>query len=126
MSSSDDSEKTEQPTGRRLQKAREEGQVPRSSEMPAAGVTIAATAVLVGLGGWLVHRLSVVFANGFRFDRKTLDSPSLLPSTFGSQMSEGLFLILPVLAATAVAAIAASGVTRSFHLSWNAFLPKFN
>ena len=80
MSDSDSSEKTEEPTGRRLQSARDDGQVPRSTEMPAAAVTIAATAVLVGLGGWLLHRLSRLFAQGLSFDRNgqlTLDEAKL-------------------------------------------------
>jgi flagellar biosynthetic protein FlhB len=126
MADHDDSEKTEEPTGRRLRKARDEGQVPRSPEMSAAAVTIAATGVLVGLGGWLVHRLSLLFAGGFRFDRKALDTPTLLPGIMASQLGEGLFLILPVLAVTAVAAIAASGVTGGYLLSWSSITPKMD
>lgn len=125
MSDSDSSEKTEQPTGRRLQKARDEGQVPRSSEMPAAAVTIAATAVIVGMGGWLVHRMGRLFAQGLSFDRTVLDSPSLMPSVFATQLTEGLFLLLPILAVTAVAAIAASGITGGYLLSWKSAMPRF-
>jgi flagellar biosynthetic protein FlhB len=123
MADSDSSEKTEEPTGRRLQKARDEGQVARSSEMPAAAVTIAATAVLVGLGGWLLHRLSRLFAQGLSFDRTVLDTPSLMPSAFAAQTGEALFLLLPVFAATAVAAIGASGVTGGYLLSWKSVMP---
>ena len=126
MSDSDSSEKTEEPTGRRLQSARDDGQVPRSTEMPAAAVTIAATAVLVGLGGWLLHRLSRLFAQGLSFDRKVLDTPSLMPAVFGAQVSEGLFVLLPVMAVTAVAAIAASGVTGGYLLSWKSVLPRMD
>ncbi len=126
MSDSDSSEKTEEPTGRRLQKAREDGQVPRSSEMPAAAVTVAATAVMVGLGGWLLHRLSRLFAQGLSFDRKVLDTPTLMPSMFAAQVYEGLFILLPVLAVTAVAAIAASGVTGGYLLSWKSVLPRMD
>ena len=98
MSDSDSSEKTEDPTGRKLQKARDEGQVARSIEMPAAAVTIAATAVIVGLGSWLVHRLSQIFAQGMSFDRKALDTPTLMPSIFAAHLTEAMFLLLPVLA----------------------------
>jgi Flagellar biosynthesis pathway, component FlhB len=42
-----DLERTEEPTARRLEKAREEGQIARSTELPGA-------AVVVGLHGLLV------------------------------------------------------------------------
>ncbi len=124
MSESDSSEKTEDPTGRKLQKARDEGQVARSVEMPAAAVTIAATAVIVGLGSWLVHRLSQIFAQGMNFDRKALDTPMLMPSIFAAHLTEAMFLLLPVLAVTVVAAIAASGVTGGYLFSWANLEPK--
>lgn len=124
MADSDSSEKTEEPTGRRLQTARDDGQVARSSEMPAAAVTIAATAVIVGMGGWMIHRLSRLFAQGLSFDRKVLDTPALMPATFASQITEALFVMLPILAVTAVAAIAASGVTGGYLFSWKSVMPK--
>ncbi|NCV87974.1 MAG: flagellar biosynthetic protein FlhB, partial [Oxalobacteraceae bacterium] len=46
MADSSDQEKTEEPTSRKLEKAREEGQVARSMELPAAAVTIAALGML--------------------------------------------------------------------------------
>ena len=124
MSESDSSEKTEDPTGRRLQKARDEGQVARSIEMPAAAVTIAATAVIVGLGSWLVHRLSQLFMQGMSFDRKALDTPTLMPSIFAAHLTEAMFLLLPVLAVTVVAAVAASGLTGGYLFSWANLAPK--
>ena len=43
-------EKTEQPTSRHLRKAREDGQVARSIELPAAAVTIGAILLLYMIG----------------------------------------------------------------------------
>ena len=42
----DDDEKTEEPTARRLAKAREDGQVPRSQELGVAAVMICSMAIL--------------------------------------------------------------------------------
>ena len=114
MSDSDSSEKTEQPTSRKLSKAREDGQVARSAELPAAAVTISAMLVLFMIGGVWVARLSVQFAAGFTFDRKTLDSPNLLPIVAAQQFGDGLLLILPLMLATAVMAILASGATGGY------------
>mgnify|MGYP000160852276 CR=1 FL=1 len=51
MSGGSDDDKTEEPTARKLSKAREEGQVARSTELPAAAVTIAALGMLYLTGG---------------------------------------------------------------------------
>jgi flagellar biosynthetic protein FlhB len=99
------SERTEEPTARRLRRAREDGQVARSMELPAAAVMIAAVVTMLMLGSVWITRLSAMLKNSFTFDRKTLDTPTLLPATFASQMLEALILVLPVLAVTAVVAI---------------------
>lgn len=121
---SDEQERTEQPTARRLSKAREDGQVARSTELPAAAIVIGTLLILLLLGGWMVSHLSAVFANGFVFDRKTLDRPQLLPTTFGAQLGEAFTLILPILLFTLVAAIAASGMTGGYLFSLKAAAPK--
>jgi flagellar biosynthetic protein FlhB len=120
------SEPTEEPTARRLQRARDDGQVARSTELPAAAVMIAAVLTILMVGGVWASRLSGMLVTSFTFDRKTLDTPSLLPATFASQLLEALFLVLPVLAVTAVVAILASGVTGGYHFSWKSVAPKFS
>ena len=119
-------DRTEQPTARRLNQAREDGQVARSIELPAASVVIGALLILFMLGGWMISHLGAVFANGFVFDRKTLDRPQLLPAVFGGQLSEAFLLIVPVLVFTVIAAIATSGVTGGYHFSLKAVHPKFD
>jgi flagellar biosynthetic protein FlhB len=126
MSESDSSEKTEEPTARKLSQARKEGQVARSSELPAAAVTIVSMLIFSMLGGVWVTRISSHFAAGFTFDRKTLDSPNLLPLTFGYQMGEGFLLILPLLILTAVAAILAAGATGGYLFSLKSIMPNFS
>ena len=126
MSESDSSEKTEEPTARKLSQARKEGQVARSSELPAAAVTIVSMLIFSMLGGVWVTRISSHFAAGFTFNRKTLDSPNLLPLTFGYQMGEGFLLILPLLILTAVAAILAAGATGGYLFSLKSIMPNFS
>ena len=124
--SDDSSQRTEEPTARRLSKAIEEGDVARSSELPAAAVMIAAAVTILLMGTWWVSRFSAQMQAGFTFDRKTLDTPTLLPTTFVYALGEGLLVVLPLMVVTAVVAIAASGVTGGFHFSSKAFFPKFS
>ena len=121
---SEEMDRTEEPTARRLSKAREEGQVARSIELPAAVIVIGTLLILLLLGGWMVNHLSAVFANGFVFDRKTLDRPQLLPAVFGGQLGEALLVIVPVLIFTVVGAVLASGLTGGYHFSLKAVQPK--
>lgn len=123
MSESSD-DKTEEPTSRRLEKAREDGQVARSTELSAAAVTISAVSLLFITGGYVATKLAEKFAAGFNFDRKLVFSSNLLPAIFGHQMLEAYILIVPVLGLTLVVAIAASGATGGYLFSLKAVMPK--
>jgi flagellar biosynthetic protein FlhB len=120
------SEATEEPTARKLRNARDDGQVARSVELPAAAVTIGAILVLYMVGSTLVSRIANLFAQGFRFDRKTLDNPDLLATTFAHQIGESFLLIVPLMLVTAVVAVLASGATGGYLFSIKSVMPKFS
>lgn len=121
-----DDERTEEPTARRLQKAREDGQVPRSQELPAAAVMLCSVGLLVLGGWWLIDRLAESFAAGFVIDRRLVFSPSLLGTHAAGQFLEAFWSILPLLAVTAVIAVLASSLTGGFLFSWKAVAPKLD
>ncbi len=121
---SSDDDKTEEPTARKLSKAREEGQVARSMELPAAAVTIAVLGLLYIAGDWMVKKLAEAFASGFNFDRKLVHSPNLMPAIFGHELLEAFILVTPLLVVTVVVAIAASGATGGFLFASKALAPK--
>jgi len=124
MAQSGDQEKTEEPTSRKLEKAREEGQVARSTELPAASVTIAALGMLYLTGDTLIHKMAEAFVSGFNFDRKLVHSPNLLPAIFGHEVLESFILVAPLLLLTITIAIASSGATGGFLFSTKAIAPK--
>ncbi len=117
-------DKTEEPTAQKLRKAREDGQVARSTELPAAIIVIGAFLILLMTGGWLVTRLSTVFAQGFVFDRQLIEKPLLLPAHFGEHLMAAFVLVIPVIAFTMVAAVIASGMTGGYLFSFSAVMPK--
>ncbi len=126
MADEDESQRTEEPTARRLRRAHEEGQYASSSEATGAAVVLGAVAMLVYMGGVWFTQITHYFAAGFTFDRKTLDTPMLLPGVFASQLSNGLLMILPLMLLTAVLAILGAGVTGGYHFSMAAVAPKFS
>jgi flagellar biosynthetic protein FlhB len=123
---SDSGERTEEPTARRLQKAREDGQVARSVDLAAAGVTLAAVGMLFFSGSGLAHRLADGFAQAFVFDRKVLESPNLLPGIFMSRIADGLLLVTPIFIATIVVALIASMALGGLNFSSKAIEVKFS
>ncbi len=123
---SDSGERTEEPTARRLQKAREEGQIVRSVELSAAAVTLAAVGFIFFSGSGLAHRLADGFSQSFVFDRKILESPHLLPGLLLSRLADGLLLVSPIFIATIVVALVASAALGGLNFSTKAIEAKFS
>lgn len=123
---SDTGERTEEPTARKLEKAREDGQVIRSVELSAAAVTMGAMALLAFSGSGLASRLADLFASGFVFDRKILESPDLLPALFVSRIGEGMLLVSPVFIVTLIVAVLAAFALGGLNFSSSAIEPKFS
>ena len=126
MAEDSSAEKTEEATARKLRNARDDGQVARSVELPAAAVTIGAILVMYFIGSAWMTQVATIFAQGFTFDRKTLDNPELLVTTFASQMGESFLLIVPILGVTAVLAVLSSGATGGYLFSLKSVMPKFS
>ena len=126
MAENSSAEQTEDPTARKLRNARDEGQVARSVELPAAAVTIGAILTLFMMGGYWIKQVAEIFASGFKFDRKTLDNPDLMVTAFAHQIGEAFLLIVPVLLVTAIMAILSSGATGGYLFSLKSTLPNFS
>ena len=63
-------EKSEEPSAKKIDKAREDGNLPRSKELSAAFITIASVSMLFFMGGWFMNNIVNIFKNSFEFDRK--------------------------------------------------------
>ena len=124
MSDEDSSQRTEQPTARRLRRARDEGQVARSVELSAAAVMLSATAMFYAVGSTWLRSLTSYFAAGFTFDRKFLETPALLPGAFASQLGQAFILLLPVMLLVLGVAVLAAGATGGYLFSMDSVMPK--
>ena len=119
-------ERNEEPTARRLQKAREDGEIARSTEVPAAAVLIAGTGMLYYGATDVGARILQGFAAGLRFDHASTGASWLLPSMFGTQLFAGLLTVVPVLLATLVAALLGAGLTGGYVFSTSLAAPKLD
>lgn len=121
-----DLEKTEDPTARKLEKAREEGQIARSKELPAAAELVLVLVVLLLAGAWFLGGITENFSASFNFDFRALDTPYLLPGILARAMFYGFLVIVPVFIVSFIVAIVSSSVTGGFNFAWKGLEPKFN
>ena len=119
-------ERTEQPTARRLQKAREEGRVARSMDLPAAAVTIVSMIMLSLAGAWFVTGMAGLFKGALSMDRTALVTPQVMLHAVADQLMAGFGYALPIMLVTLVVAFVSSTVTGGFLFSLKAVMPHFD
>jgi flagellar biosynthetic protein FlhB len=102
-----DLEKTEDPSPRRLEQAREEGQVPQSRELSTFLVTVTGAASLLLLGGWMGGRVSGLFRDGFAFDRRAAFDENAMLDMLERMLSGAMLTLMPLFLALLIAAVAA-------------------
>jgi flagellar biosynthetic protein FlhB len=117
-------ERTEEPTAKRLEKAREDGQIVRSQELSVAAMMIGTALFMYLFGGYLVIKIGEIFSRGFVFDRKDIFDAHLLPFTFGTHALESMLVVLPIFALTIIIAFAAAGLLGGYNVSLKALAPK--
>ena len=108
-------EKTEDPTGRRLSKAREEGQVPRSRELNTAAVLIAGAVSLLIFGGMVSDRLMSIARQSFQFSRTHAMDSSLMVNALGTAAGQSMLSLVPAFIALLLAAV----ITPNLLGGWN-------
>ncbi|CDM24835.1 Flagellar biosynthesis protein FlhB [Castellaniella defragrans 65Phen] len=125
MAQDSDLEKTEPATPRRLQKAREEGQVARSRELGTFLALICGIGAL-WLGGDAIFRtLRGILLNGLWFDTRIARDPQVMLNVAGDSAWHGLMIVLPFMALLLVVGIFSSVALGGFLLSGKALEPKF-
>ncbi len=101
----DGQERTEAPSAKKLQDAKNKGQIPRSKELSTALVTLCGAAVLFVDGGNMGEALMALWRHALSPEFLLIDSIDELPSAFFSLLIEGLMVLLPLVAVVFVAAI---------------------
>ena len=117
-------EKTEEPTARRLSKAREEGQIARSTEITIAASVISVAIYIYLFGSSLLGNVANIFAQGLVFDSLAVLEPQVAAGRLGDAMVEALLSILPIMILTGVVVLACSGLIGGYNFSWKSLQPK--
>jgi flagellar biosynthetic protein FlhB len=125
----DESEKeqrTEPASPKRLEEARNRGQIPRSRELSTAAVMLIAGFALQSGGRRMGSQMSAILRDGLTLTREeSMDAGQLLPAL---KQAAGAMLMAtgPVLALTLVAALAAPLLLGGWSFSTEALMPQFS
>ncbi len=123
MAEDSDLERTEPASQRRLEQAREEGQVPQSRELSAFLVLIAGSGALWVGGSWLAQRISGAVSRGLTFGRDEAFDATALPALFLHEAGEALATLGPLLLILVVAALAGPFTMGGLNFSSKALAP---
>lgn len=124
MSEENDSEKTEDPTPHRKQKAREEGQVPRSRELTSLSMLLAGWGLLLVGGNYLAKQLQHLLHNGLTFDRLLVSDPQHMLHHAAALLGMAFLAILPFVGALFITALVTPSIIGGLNMSAKAI--KFN
>lgn len=117
-------ERTEQATPRRLERAREEGQVPRSRELATSVILLAGTVSLFYSAPLLGRKFAVLAQMAFGFSRDGLGDPGLMANVLLAATLAALTALLPVLLLLMLATVAGPAALGGWLFSAKALAPK--
>jgi len=124
MSEDSDQEKTEQPTGKRLDEAQRQGQIARSRELNTFAMLIASAMLLLMLGENMGNRLLDLMRKQFQLGREALFDPISPLTSLKQALIDGVLMIGPFVAVMVIVAIAAPLALGGWVFSWEALTPK--
>jgi flagellar biosynthetic protein FlhB len=120
----DQDSKTEEPTQRKLEKAREEGQFARSQDLTVAMITLGAALAIYAIGIYFPRNILELMTSLFLLDQNLIENPNSMQASFLTAFVNLLLLFLPVVIVTIVMALGANFLFGGIGFSIKGFLPK--
>ena len=99
MAEDSDLERTEPASARRLEQAREEGQVPRSREIGAFLVLMVAAASFWFVGPWMMQRAANIVRRGLTLDESVVRDTAKMTARFSELAFDALLAFSPLIGA---------------------------
>lgn len=124
MAEESSGERSEEPTGRRLEQAREKGQVARSKELGTATVLLSAATGLYMLGPGIAKALSNVFERVFTMDRAAIFDTNQMFNVWGVVGGEIGWPLLKIMLLIVVVAFIGNVSLGGMNFSTQAMMPK--
>lgn len=119
-------EKTEQPSSRRLQQARDKGQVARSRELTSFSVVIVGTLLMVALGPQLIARIFSVTTDLFSISREVLLNENEVAQLFLFSVKQIVLSLSPLFFGFFCVGIVSSVILGGIGFSVQALQPQWS
>ena len=119
-------ERTEEPSLRRLQEARERGQLPRSRELTNFATMIGGSAALVAIGGKVASQLTLMMRRSLSIDADSLRTTDSMSASLGEAVISAVTAVVPVFGALVVMVLLASVALGGWNFSTQALAPDFS
>lgn len=123
MAEDTEQERTEPATGRRISRAREDGQVPHSRELSTFIQLMAAVGAMMVMGGYLMEKLMAVMRHGLTLDRVDAFDPTMMWTRFLQHFSDALINFLPFILILMLAALIEPLSVSGWNFSWKPLTP---
>ncbi len=124
MAETEQHERTEQPTPKRLEEARKQGQVPRSIDLSSAAVVLISAGLLYAIGDSFARSMAEMLRSGLSLTSVEAFEPSVMFQKVGQLFGVAFWGALPLLGATLLAALLAPVVIGGWNFSSEALVPK--
>lgn len=121
MSEESDVEKTEEPTPQRREKAREEGQIPRSKELTSLLMLLVGWSLILFGGDVVARKLAMLLQSGLSFDRMMIQDTTTMIRQFRQLLLMAASAILPILGGLFLTAICASALLGGVQIGGKSF-----
>ncbi|WP_312588906.1 flagellar biosynthesis protein FlhB [Vibrio cholerae] len=126
MAESDGQERTEEATPRRLQQAKEKGQVARSKELASVSVLVVGAVSLMWFGEILAKGLMVAMQRLFELSREEIFDLGKLFDIIGGSLVNLLLPLLMILSTLFIAALIGAAGVGGISFSTEAAMPKLS
>jgi len=122
----DGSEKSEEPTDKKIRESREKGQIPRSKELTTVLMTLGAALFLLFYGAQMIHDFQVLATRGLSFDRELAYDELKMWHLIEALLVQGILIITPFLLIMALIAMISPLLLGGWSFSAKAMAPKFS
>ena len=122
----DSSEKTEDPTGKRLEEARNKGQIARSRELSTTLVLVASSLMFLLFGSFIAEALFAISGRMFTLSRDETYDPTHMFSAWGVAISEVSVPVISFMLVSMIAGIYGSIALGGYNFTWYSAAPRFS
>ncbi|WP_456323627.1 flagellar biosynthesis protein FlhB [Hydrogenimonas sp.] len=120
----DDQEKTEEPTQKKIEDAKKEGNVPKSMDTSGFITLLVAVITFIALTGWIFDRLKAIYRYYIHFVGVEL-SPALMMEIAIHTVIQVLIMVLPLALPVAIAGMVAAWAQFGFIFTTKPLVPDF-